>query len=73
MQFSMDSPSISADCDRSPHSCLAQRVSCGSGRAGQCLSSLTAGTSQPIFLKSLEVGQGGSLCYIGKDKVWISF
>ena len=26
------------DCDRAPHPCLAQRVSCGSGRSGQWLS-----------------------------------
>ena len=38
LQSSLASPSVGADSDRAPHPCFAQRVSCGSGLSGQCLS-----------------------------------
>ena len=34
--FFVGLPGMGADCDRAPHSILAQRVSCGPGRSGQC-------------------------------------
>ena len=83
MQFSLDLQSIGADCDQAPP-CLAQRVSCGSGRFGQCLSREEAhlweqraerfvcpwllGTSQPIFFK-LQKG----LNYIGVHEACKAF
>ena len=65
MHFLSDLPSMGAGCDQAPHPCLAQRVSCRSGRSGavlvkgrvrmwdkrvECLS-MISGASQPIFFK----------------------